>query len=322
MNRDPPSSVVAVMMVEVPAPEGEDEPDSDDGWNDENAEAPAEGVEGGQDLFPEDIHLPLPSVVKGWPQSLASVRVKERSMRVAQANTKLEGIRDSIGRLSYLYRSLIRGAKTKKSKTRSYGIVKGSRDELRLQVNHYEQARRALQRLGTAPAILLKYQRITPADIKVSTAIADPNARGQSSSHLSWIWGIPSNNPSDRTLYLDELYRVNWMRTREKYLREEEEYQFLLQETQWVPRFFDSKALEWETRCAQVSLPGHIAYAYRQAELWRNLAQFAREGFNKVLKSLQEPVPRAATMTCAEDDRSDRSPSPHSDSSGPSDATP
>ncbi|KAG2002277.1 hypothetical protein CC2G_004478 [Coprinopsis cinerea AmutBmut pab1-1] len=292
-----------IVSVEVPAPDGEDVPDSDD---DDPDTVPS------QDDPPEDMHIPLPSAVKEWPSALASVRRKEQSMRIAQANTKLESIRDSVGRLSYLYRSLIRGAKTKKTKTRSYGIVKGSRDELRLQVNHYEQARRALERLGTSPETLRKYQPIHPADIKVSTAIADPNARGQSSSHLSWIWGIPSDSPSDRTLYLDELYRVNWMRTRERYLREEEEYQYLLRETGWVPRFFDSKAAEWEERRTRVSHEGHIAYANRQAELWRNLAQFAREGFSKALKALQPPVTRVAAMTC---EHTDRDPSPHSDSS-------
>ncbi|KAG2006106.1 hypothetical protein CC2G_002451 [Coprinopsis cinerea AmutBmut pab1-1] len=284
-----------VVSVAVPAPHEEDVPDSDYDIEENVSSLPADQGDGGS---PEDIAIPLPSTVKAWPEALASVRRKERSMRIAQANTKLESIRDSIGRLSYLYRSLIRGAKTKKSKTRSYGIVKGSRDELRLQVNHYEQARRALERLGTAASVLVKYQPIRPADIRVSTAIADPNARGQSSSQLSWIWGIPSDNPSDRTLYLDELYRVNWMRTRERYLREEEEYQFLLRETAWVPRFFDSKALEWEQRGENVSEPGHIAYACRQADLWRNLAEYAREGFRRVLKSIQAPVTRADVMTC------------------------
>ncbi|KAG2022504.1 hypothetical protein CC2G_000246 [Coprinopsis cinerea AmutBmut pab1-1] len=284
-----------VVSVAVPAPHEEDVPDSDYDIEENVSSLPADQGDGGS---PEDIPIPLPSTVKAWPEVLASVRRKERSMRIAQANTKLESIRDSIGRLSYLYRSLIRGAKTKKSKTRSYGIVKGSRDELRLQVNHYEQARRALERLGTAASVLVKYQPIRPADIRVSTAIADPNARGQSSSQLSWIWGIPSDNPSDRTLYLDELYRVNWMRTRERYLREEEEYQFLLRETAWVPRFFDSKALEWEQRGENVSEPGHIAYACRQADLWRNLAEYAREGFRRVLKSMQAPVTRADVMTC------------------------
>ncbi|EAU81166.2 hypothetical protein CC1G_10453 [Coprinopsis cinerea okayama7 len=294
------SADTASLAINLPAGDGAIEVGSDDdmdgGSNEEDG-----GSEYEEDCNPEDIAIPLPSAVTNWPPSHASVRRKEQSMRVAQANSKLEAIRDAIGRLSYLYRSLIRGAKTKKSKTRSYGIIKGSRDELRLLVNHYEQARYALRQLDASPETLSKYRPIRPADLKISTAIADPNARGQSSTHLSWIWGVPSTNPADRTVYLDELYRVNWMRTREKYLRQEEEFQFLLREAGWVPRFFDFKAKVWDGLRTQVSGSGHLAYASRQAQLWRNLARYARERFSKTLKDMEEAVGRAVAMTSGAD---------------------
>ncbi|EFI28001.1 hypothetical protein CC1G_14493 [Coprinopsis cinerea okayama7 len=304
------------LSIEVPGGDGEVDAGSDDEM-DRDPDASSEYQDEVSDTNPEEVPIPLPSAVHDWPKSLSAVRRKERSMRVAQANSKLESIRDTIGRLSYLYRSLVRGAKTKKSKTRSYGIVKGSRDELRLHVNHYEQARWALGRLGTSSDTLLKYRPIRPEDLKISTAIADPNARGQSSTHLSWIWGVPTGNLADRTLYLDELYRVNWMRSREKYLRREEEFQFLLREAGWVPRFFDFKASEWDTRRTQVSGSGHMAYASRQAELWRNLGRYARERFTTKLKDLEEATERAIAMTVGGESRSG-TPASATESSGSS----
>ena len=43
-------------------------------------------------------------------------------------------------------------------------------------------------RLGADDDVLSRFQILTWADVKVSTALVDPNAAGASTLRLSWIW--------------------------------------------------------------------------------------------------------------------------------------
>ncbi|EAU93542.2 hypothetical protein CC1G_02772 [Coprinopsis cinerea okayama7 len=235
----------------------------------------------------EDVRLPLPSSFPDDPSpSLQRAREKELRLRIAQAEESLENIRAEIGHKSFLYRSNIRLADGKKQKTRGYAAVKGVDKQLRVQIRIYNLARWAIQRLGADADVLLRYRPVKKEDTRAITAVYNPNARGERNKPMSWIWNLNIQGDSDNSAYLNELYRVNWLRAKSRANRWEEEYKLLRAEMDWVTNFFTYKEEEcrgWAD--AQRESPGHVAYARRQEEMWRLMRLNAEYTFKNTLAS-------------------------------------
>ena len=51
---------------------------------------------------------------------------------------------------------------------------------------------------------MLRYQVLTSEDLKVNTAIVEPNARGQHDVKLSWIWTMSNGRSKAPAALLDE----------------------------------------------------------------------------------------------------------------------
>ncbi|KAH6905173.1 hypothetical protein BKA70DRAFT_1431259 [Coprinopsis sp. MPI-PUGE-AT-0042] len=254
---------------------------------------------------PEYLDLPLPSSIDHQPAPLEAAAAIEVKLRVAQANNELENLKDQIGRLSFMYRGVLRPAKTKVAKTRANHLLASANRKKRLHARLYNQAHWALIRLHASGDVMRHLRPIIGKDLGVSTAIAEPNAQGQSSVTLSWIWtspqstdanrnnqqsvsggeSLPAHTPGDAK-HLEEVYRVNWMRAREKAARWDEEYAYLWHEMSWVTNFFHHKAAKWEEIChiegSPPTRPGHGAYARRQVSVWRTLAEYAKVTFSEV----------------------------------------
>ncbi|KAH6888206.1 hypothetical protein BKA70DRAFT_1443191 [Coprinopsis sp. MPI-PUGE-AT-0042] len=264
---------------------------------------------------PEYLAISLPSSINPLPIPMKDAAETEVKLRIAQANNELEELRDQIGRLSFMYRGVLRPAKTKVAKTRANHLLAAANRKKRLHARLYNQAQWALTRLHAPLRVRTTYIPIVGADLAVSTAIAEPNASGQSTESLSWIWSVrplgmepgdqgtgddvgqvdeannlhsSQSNPPQRSKHLDEIYRVNWMRAREKAARWDEEYAFLWHEMTWVPTFFESRSTAWrELTSRQQSLGlGHDAYAFKQAALWKSLATHARSTFEQLQSEL------------------------------------
>ncbi|KAH6877020.1 hypothetical protein BKA70DRAFT_1239545 [Coprinopsis sp. MPI-PUGE-AT-0042] len=260
---------------------------------------------------PEYLAISLPSSINPLPTPMKDAAKTEIKLRIAQANNELEELRDQIGRLSFMYRGVLRPAKTKVAKTRANHLLAAANRKKRLHARLYNQAQWALTRLHAPLQVRTTYRLIVGADLAVSTAIAEPNASGQSTESLSWIWSVrllgmepvdqgrgddagPTGEvndllsthlpPPQRSKHLNEIYRVNWMRAREKAARWDEEYAFLWHEMTWVPTFFESRSSAWtELTSRQHSLGlGHDAYAFKQAALWKSLATYARSTFQRL----------------------------------------
>ncbi|EFI27308.1 hypothetical protein CC1G_14780 [Coprinopsis cinerea okayama7 len=232
---------------------------------------------------------PLPSSLSPIPTTLTDAVNKEKELRVAQAENHLESIRSKVSRKSYLYRNNLRHSNTKVAKTRARETIAVAERELKHHCRVYEQARWALGRLHVPQEVLARFQKINPRiDLRVNTAIADPNARGQSSETLSWIWKTATELVGDRDQYLVELYRVNWLQAREKKHRWIEEITLVEAEMDWIPRFFSFQAGKWKSRAeTSTQKPGHLAYAHRQAAMWEKLEGYARKSFTKLLNPSQ-----------------------------------
>ncbi|EAU88973.2 hypothetical protein CC1G_10669 [Coprinopsis cinerea okayama7 len=238
----------------------------------------------------EDVKLPLPSSLStsSTATSIASASEKELKLRIAQADDALENIRTEVGHKSYLYRSNIRLAEGKKQKTRGYTAVKLVNNSLRDHIKVYNQARWAMRRLGADTTTLLHYRAIKPDDIRAVTAIYQPNARGQRNKSLSWIWNLNVSGDSQKSEYLEELYRVNWLRAKSRHDRWREEFTLLTSEMDWVLNFFTFKQREWTDLSQKRSeSPGHMAFARREAEKWGLLYTQARKAFEKTRNARQ-----------------------------------
>ncbi|KAH6911905.1 hypothetical protein BKA70DRAFT_1370410 [Coprinopsis sp. MPI-PUGE-AT-0042] len=230
-------------------------------------------------IQPESVEIPLPSSFKHIPDSMKQARSKEIKMRIAQANDSLEAVRVEIGHKSYLYRSNIRLAEGKKQKTRGYDAVKAADNSMRHMLRLYSQARWALVNLNADRSVLKRFREVTRADTAAITAVYKPNARGESNKALSWIWTVDIKGDSDKSSYLQELYRINWLRAKCQAARWQEEFCLLRCEMDWVKGFFENQA--------QYKGPGHIAYAYRQSAMWKLLRSQASSAFQKAINDVE-----------------------------------
>ncbi|EAU81208.2 hypothetical protein CC1G_09452 [Coprinopsis cinerea okayama7 len=241
----------------------------------------------------EEVKVPLPSSFDAndsgiAPSLLGRARKRELELRIAQAEDALESIRTHIAHKSFLYRSNVRLAEGKKQKTRGYAAVKAVDKHLRHEIKVYNQARWALRRLGADENTRLRYRPIVRDDTRAVTAIYKPNARGERNKALPWIWNMNVAGDSSNSEYLEEIYRVNWLRAKSRVERWREEFILLSSEMEWVVNFFLYKEEEchgWAS--VTKNSPGHYAYAKRQADMWRLMAVHAREAFEKTKK----PIP-------------------------------
>ena len=182
----------------------EDDPDNDD----EPVGAPNRiQQEEAEAVSPESISLPLPS---SYPLSdirnvLRHLAACELRLRVGQANDALHNLRVAIAHKSFIYRTRIRNNAPTVGfvrRLRSYGEVYTIQLTIDAATKVYNTARKAMVKLGADADLLRKYKPLSSSDLVASTAVMDPNARGQTRLQLSWIWQLVS--PSDNPEYLNE----------------------------------------------------------------------------------------------------------------------
>lgn len=188
----------------------------DSDWSNEDAEDddPIDaGVHSTEDIphcepvLPKIISLPLPSSFSR-EERLGRLRYLsecELKLREGQANDALHNLRIAIAHNSFVFRSRIRKNATTNGYTmrlRSYGDAHAVQMTIDQAAKVYRTARKAMILLGADDSTLSKYNVLLKEDLASSTAVVDPNARGQSRSKLSWIWRTAqsSNNP----VFLDE----------------------------------------------------------------------------------------------------------------------
>ncbi|PPR08061.1 hypothetical protein CVT24_010959 [Panaeolus cyanescens] len=137
--------------------------------------------------------LSLPSS-RNVDSSLAPI---ELQLRIRQATTQLNKIRDLIAEKSMQFSHVQRNAPTTAIKTRSRQKVKNITAELKLHSRIYSRCRERLTYLDAPTDIMDQFQHLSPADIHGSTAILDPNTPGSTSLKLSWIWHTLQPSTSD-----------------------------------------------------------------------------------------------------------------------------
>lgn len=289
----------------------------DDGWHDEEDpdELPpptvfpsraiftfplAESDFPGHDhAFPEERPLLFPSNISKDDRTafqLKKLARKEMALRQGQANDALQAIRLGIGEKSFRFRNNLRPATSKGAKTRAWTLINNSGKKLQQHRLIYRRARQAMIDLGASDVLLEMYKELTNADMNSSTAVQEPNKRGQRDVELSWIWKTPGIFTGDEDTFLTEreliiplcsifllpivtVLRVNWIRAKSRRDRWNEELSVTKHEMVWVMLWYQNRAALWKGRAKAAVQPELAPYAHRQSDNWETMKEVAHTIF-------------------------------------------
>lgn len=241
-----------------------------------------------------------------------SLVVKERKLRMGQANDALQGIRVALSRKAIFFRGL-REATSKTKRNRSWDHIKSTTGSARHYVRIYLRARKALLRLGTPADELAKYQPLTRDQLKITAARIDPALRGVRNSNLAWFWTLDVQGDTEAAEGMEEckfnqhffvkqlcsyatiftVYRVHWLKAKARNDRWTEEVVLILSEMDWTQQFFHFMGHKWDKLAAEQVGPEETydetrtvhrrslaAYAAKQAAMWKRMEARANAAFS------------------------------------------
>ncbi|KAG1731224.1 uncharacterized protein EDB91DRAFT_1238979 [Suillus paluster] len=218
---------------------------------------------------PEKVVIPLPSNLgQGRCAELGTADMihQEHVLREGQANDALHNIRVHLADKVVIFRKTVRTAKSQAKSTRAWAQIHAVDRAVSINASIYSKCWSQLGKLGAANILLNRYRPLLKEHLQVSTAVADPNARGQRNSMLAWFWSMDVEGDSDSSDWLNEFYRVHWLRAKALRDRWEEEMLLVQHEMNWTCNFFLHKAEQWillATISKATNKVGHLAYAAR-----------------------------------------------------------
>ncbi|KAG1800537.1 hypothetical protein EV424DRAFT_1332098 [Suillus variegatus] len=141
---------------------------------------------------------------------------------------------------------------------------------------------------------LQKYKPLLREQLKISTAVGDPNARGQRNESLAWFWSVEVDLGGPDQSWNEEcefLLAFHWLRAKALRDRWREEMLLVKLEMDWTCKFFLWKTTQWGEHMQESlekRLPGHGCYAGRQSQMYSLLAQDAQAAFQDLQNVLIE----------------------------------
>ncbi|KAG1786721.1 uncharacterized protein HD556DRAFT_1414001 [Suillus plorans] len=114
----------------------------------------------------------------------------EMSLREGQANDALHNLRIYLCNKAILFRTTVRQAKSQALKTRAWSQVTSVQQAVSLHASIYTKTRKQMMKLEPGQDQLQKYKPLLREQLKISTAVGDPNARGQRNESLAWFWSV------------------------------------------------------------------------------------------------------------------------------------
>ncbi|KAI9431655.1 hypothetical protein H4582DRAFT_1822223 [Lactarius indigo] len=248
----------------------------------------------------EYIPLHLPSHLgydwcdKNGAEDLAKA---ELHLREGQLNDTLHHIRIALGHKSYLFRHDVRPARTQRLKTRAWTEVHAAESTVQHHARVYTCARQAIVDLGAGSSLLDRYKVLRRQDLSVKTSVIAPHVRGQRNKSLPWFWTMDVRRDANVGEWMEDFYRVHWLRAKAQKMRWIEELQCLQVEMDSAIRFFRHQEKFWQTKQELIepqSQPGHAVWAARQSAMWSSMAVQAGSKFTALLKS--DPPPEFAKV--------------------------
>ncbi|KAG1893733.1 uncharacterized protein F5891DRAFT_1195969 [Suillus fuscotomentosus] len=101
------------------------------------------------------------------------------SLREGQANDALHNLRIYLCNKAILFRTTVRQANSQALKTRAWSQVTSVQQAVSLHASIYTKTRKQMMKLEPGQDQLQKYKPLLREQLKISTAVGDPNARGQ-----------------------------------------------------------------------------------------------------------------------------------------------
>ncbi|KAG1847220.1 hypothetical protein F4604DRAFT_1594685 [Suillus subluteus] len=205
-----------------------------------------------------------------------ALRQEELELRKGQANDCLEKLRQALGDRSVVFREKIHSNKSVHHQgTRSKKELQTITLSINRHARGYSRARAAMLRLGADSDTVAVYQPLKPQDLVVSKEVIEENRHGQGSDKLAWFWRINNTEDSQKNLWMNEFYRVNWLKAKARYDRWSKELKLVQHEMFWTISWFRTQEERWRVRADESIKNGNRAYAERQASMW---AEFSAQG--------------------------------------------
>ncbi|KAH9911262.1 uncharacterized protein B0H18DRAFT_893336, partial [Fomitopsis serialis] len=213
---------------------------------------------------------------------IALLASREIVLRRGQANDSLQQLRVLLGQKSFQFRTSVRHGKGNTKRTRAWTSMTKLDRAVQIQAAVYRRARAAMLVLGMTEADRRKYQPLQPDDLKVSTAIAEPNKRGQRHKSPSWVWNVDVEGDIIGDNGLAVIHRVHWFQARSKVDRLQEEAGLLKRELDSVRRYFTHESKRWRDMAGvedNETYPGFRPYCRRRAAMFERLHRDAQQTF-------------------------------------------
>ncbi|KAJ7042238.1 hypothetical protein C8F04DRAFT_946268 [Mycena alexandri] len=268
--------------------------------------------------LPEDAPLFLPSALSdqeratGCTAGLVNIEAQARN---AQCRSALVRLRNQ---LHIKTRFLI----YKKIHSRHQGVNTRARTILsrrQAKRERQEERRRARERCLTAEGELPLVAASTEVDDDDSNGEEREARGGESVREVSWIWTVAGTAGTDAEL--EDALRIEWVKAYARSRRWKEEVMLLEEEMRRVVVTFEYNASCWDVRGQVIKVgevdelfaEGAIAYAIKQARMFRQMAEDAKTTFteerlaNGKKRTVRRPVveDRADSSSEDEDDEGD-----------------
>ncbi|KAG1784396.1 uncharacterized protein HD556DRAFT_1251391 [Suillus plorans] len=212
---------------------------------------------------------------------LGPLQAEELKLRKGQANDYLEKLQMALGHKAIIYRQYFRSANSTWAGTRSKQEAQRCQLKIDKCVRSYQRARSAMEGLGMDKATLGSlYQPISPTELSIDKKVTEENRFRQGSDRLAWFWRGNNASQGQDDAWIDEFYRVNWLKAKARWNRWQEELRLVRHEMGWTINWFKYHQNEWERRGGQATRPGHQAYAYQQVLMWGRFVEEAEKNFN------------------------------------------
>ncbi|KAJ7022851.1 hypothetical protein C8F04DRAFT_970965 [Mycena alexandri] len=236
----------------------------------------------------QHITLWLPSAIIDHVPCDKELYEYEFRLREAQAHEALADIRHQLLLRTHLYKYKDRFVRGVKANSRSQTKIEGVEERTRRATERYQAAWRALKGLGRhmgplltedvrgMPRALFQDPERKKLLMKKGPAAREKakQARDEAKARMSWIWRGPGVEEEEGGM--NEALRIEWAKTRARFLRQCEQLDLLEEEMRRILQFLRWRADRWEQRAGQcpqapeddadrvpgvVYAPKHAAYA-------------------------------------------------------------
>ncbi|KAJ7770736.1 hypothetical protein B0H16DRAFT_1306425 [Mycena metata] len=222
----------------------------------------------------------------------------EFRLREAQAHEALDDVRQQLLLRTHLYKHKDRFVRGVKANSRSQTKIEGVEERTRRSAERYRAAWRALKGLGRHLGRKDWEKRLRPLsaeDVRGMPRALEAGAEAK--ARMSWIWRSPGVDEEEEEEEggMSEALRIEWAKTRARFLRQSEQLDLLEEEMRRILQFLRWRAEWWDARAGQrphapedeaEAVPGvayapkhpaytegNVAYAKRQATILRTRAQ-------------------------------------------------